>query len=243
MGEVSGATAAGTAAPISQALELPPHLMKALSAAGIDPSLVRGAWKTYGLSADMLPMMLSLKGVSAEQVGEQMAAYGVTAADFPAIADFVGIPADQRQAVSGMLKLPAPATTPAGTDGGTTTPTPPTDGDKATLTPAVTQSAPASPVATMFDMAKGMLLDRDPEAIAEDRKGLTPECGVAIGRQPGNLNTIGARIGVGKELGRLRLSGTEAKQTARTLEVVAGANLMAGAGDRPLSHGRSPSWR
>jgi hypothetical protein len=231
MGKVPGATAANTTAPSTQSPELPPHLLKAMSSAGIDPSMLRGAWKTYGLSADMLPMMLSLKGVSAAQVGEQMAAHGVTSADFPAIADFMGIPADQRPAVAEMLKLPAPAsgtTETTAPDAAATTPTTPPAGDKATLTPAVTKSATASPVAAMFDMATGMLLDRDPEAITEDRKGLTPEFGFAIGRHPGNLNTIGVRVGVGKEIGRLRLSGTEAKQTALTLDVVGGANLMAG---------------
>jgi hypothetical protein len=249
----------GATAPVagSKTQELPPHLLKAMASVGLDPAQVRGAWGKYGMSVDMLPMLLASQGMTGEQVGQKMAAQGVTSADFPAMADFLGVPADQRPGLAALLKLPDPQPV-AKADG--TTPdkaAPPAAkpaGDAVAITPAVTKSGTASPLTTIFDnpaikdAIKAQVMDRDPKAITKDRTGLTPEIGLAIGRHPGDINTVGVHLGVGKELGRYQLSGTAAGGTALTLDAVGGLNVMAGSGsgllqtDLSLRGGIGRAW-
>lgn len=233
MGGAIEATGGATAVP--QAAELPPHLVKAMATLGLEPAQARGAWGTYGMSVDLLPMVLSARGMTGEQVGQQLAAVGVTSADFPAIADFLGVPADQRAPLAALLKLPdpKPAATSAGSSEPVAAPMSPPTGDTVRVNPAVSRSDSASPLTTIFanpavkKAIVAQVVDRDPDAIGQDRAGLIPEVGLTIG-DVGDVHTVGVRFGLGKELGRLQVSGTRAGGMVASLDAVGGVNVMAG---------------
>lgn len=219
--------AAATTASAPAQTELPPNLVTGLRNLGIEPNDLRGAWSRFGLTAASLPVLLQAQGMTIEQMATELANAGVKASDFPALANFLGVPADQRAELQALLHLPADA--PAAGQSGTAPAAP--SGDTAHVSPAAQAGhgplAGRSPVSLIPPALIQQVVDRNPENIAKDRSGRGADVGVVVG-QFGATTTVGARATFAPELARARISGNDASGWNVRLQAPIGVAALAG---------------